>query len=348
MITEKVAIESGSFFGAFLTRFSLALLVAAVCFAGSCSGDGRQNGRNGGEKDAASGSPGAFVRVLGTVQDGGLPHAACTCSHCEAARHDPARRRWVACLAVCFPSEGRALLIDATPDIRTQLDQVRDVGQHPDGRTDRHPVDGVLLTHAHIGHLIGLAFFGFEAVHTKDLPVFCTPRMAVFLRSNGPWDLLVQRREIVLREQQPGASFPMGPGVTATSLAVPHRDEHSDTVGYFLRGPRSSLLYVPDTDSWRAWTRPLPEALEGVDVAILDGTFYSANELPGRDISEVRHPLMTETMSLLGPLVRSGRTRVFFSHLNHSNPALDARGKEIRAIEGRGFHVLEEGQEFAL
>ena len=73
MITEKVAIESGSFFGAFLTRLSLALLVAAVCFAGSCSGDGRQNGRNGGEKDAASGSPGAFVRVLGTVQDGGLP-----------------------------------------------------------------------------------------------------------------------------------------------------------------------------------------------------------------------------------------------------------------------------------
>jgi len=50
------------------------------------------------------------------------------------------------------------------------------------GAVDRSPLTGVFLTHAHIGHYLGLAFFGFEAISTKDLPVYCTPRMAAFLK----------------------------------------------------------------------------------------------------------------------------------------------------------------------
>ena len=290
--------------------------------------------------------------LLGTAQDGGLPHAACTCRRCEAARKDPARARGIASLALVLPPVGelprQVLLIDASPDIRTQLDALADVRDAPADRTDRTPVDGVLLTQAHIGHYLGLAFFGFEAVNTQGLATYCTPRMAEFLRRNGPWSQLVSLGNLDLRPTEPGTPVDLGAGVTATALSVPHRDELSDTVGYLLRGPHRSLLYVPDTDSWSRWPRPLPEVLAGVDLALLDGSFYSLDELPGRDLSTVPHPLITTTMDLLQPLVDAGRTQVYFTHFNHSNPALEPDSPARQAIEARGFHVLEDGQELAL
>jgi len=115
-----------------------------------------------------------------------------------------------------------------------------------------------------------------------------------------------------------------------------------------LRGPRRSLLYVPDTDGWERWDPPLTDCLAGVDVAILDGTFFSTDELPGRDVASIGHPLIADSMDLLEPLVRSGRLEVHFTHLNHSNPALDEDGEALHAIRQRGFHVAREGQEFPL
>jgi pyrroloquinoline quinone biosynthesis protein B len=251
-------------------------------------------------------------------------------------------------LALIVPRAGEAYLIDATPDLRDQLAMIQDSARAPRGAVDRDPLDGVLLTHAHIGHYSGLVFFGFEAIHTRELPVFCTPRMAAFLRSNGPWSQLVALGNIVLREVHDGAPFVLGREVEVTPVAVAHRDELSDTVGFLLRGPRARVLYVPDTDGWEAWPRPVREVLSGVDVAILDGTFYSAGEVPGRDPSSIPHPLIPATMDLLEPLVREGRLRVYLTHLNHTNPALDPDSSERARIESRGFRVLEEGQQFEL
>ncbi len=305
------------------------------------------------EETTVSDEPGPYVRVLGTAQDGGFPHAACGCSRCELARHDPAVRRGVASLGLIVPSTAggqaaKVYLIDATPDVRRQIDMLADVRDAPEGRVDRAPVDGVMLTHAHLGHYTGLAFFGFEAVHTNKLPVFCTPAMAEFLSSNGPWSQLVTIGNVELRQVAPGSSFELGGGVRVELLPVPHRDEFADTVGFVLRGPRRSLLYVPDTDSWDAWKTPLPDVLRDVDVAILDGSFYSLDELPGRDISQVKHPLITVSMDLLQAIVDAGETEVYFSHMNHTNPVLMPGSTERDEIEKRGFHVLEDGQEIGL
>jgi pyrroloquinoline quinone biosynthesis protein B len=283
------------------------------------------------------------------VQDGGLPHVACTCVRCERARREPAFRRHVASLAIHLPAGNKVFLIDATPDLGEQLEAVRQLrGRAPLGRVDRAPVDGVLLTHAHIGHYLGLAFFGFETVHTQGLPVWASPRMAAFLRANGPWSQLVTKGEVELREVRPGEPVALGEGVTVTPLQVPHRDEYSDTMAFFVRGPRRTVLYVPDTDSWRAWPRPLTEVLRGVDVALLDGTFYSLDELPGRAVSAIGHPLITETMDLLQPLVAAKKLAVAFTHLNHSNPALEPESPARKAIDSRGFRVLAEGEEIGL
>jgi pyrroloquinoline quinone biosynthesis protein B len=294
--------------------------------------------------------PGPRVVVLGTVQDGGLPQTGCDCSHCAAARKNPGLARHVASLAIHVPKTGHVYLVDATPDLPAQVEMIHAFHSYPEGKTDRTPVDGVLLTHAHIGHYLGLAHFGFESLNTHGIPSWVSPRMAEYLRTNGPWSQLVKLGNITLREFQPGASFVLEEGVAIVPIQVPHRDELSDTMAFLIRGPEKTLLYVPDTDSWRAWPRPLTEILEKekVDVALLDGTFYSPDELPDRDVTKIKHPLITDTMDLLGPLVKAGKLRVYFTHLNHSNPALEANGRARTAIEARGFRVLDEGEEFGL
>lgn len=290
----------------------------------------------------------AFVRILGTVQDGGLPHAACEHEGCRRARAGQAPPRWISSLAIVLPESQEVFLIDATPDIRPQLDLLRDVRTLPDDRVDRSPLAGVFLTHAHIGHYLGLAFFGFEAVHTRDLPVWATPRMAAFLRANGPWSQLVTMRNLELRELTPESPVHLAPDVSVMPFAVPHRDEFSDTVGYLIRGPARTLLFVPDTDKWTTWQPTLEERLEGVDTALLDGTFFSAAELPGRSVEEIGHPLIGNTMERLEDRVRQGGLEVLFIHLNHSNPALAPGSEAAAALAARGFAVAREGQEFPL
>ena len=289
-----------------------------------------------------------YLLVLGTAQDGGLPHAACTCPRCDAARHDPKRRRSIASIAIIVPSTGRRFLIDATPDLREQIDRLPAGGAHARGKVDRSPVDGVLLSHAHAGHYLGLAFFGFEAVHTSSLPVYATPRMAAFLKDNAPWSRLSSRGEIALREAPAGVPFELDDGVRVTPFAVPHRDEDSDTVGFKIEGRRHVVTYVPDTDTWDAWSEPARRALAESDTALVDGTFFAADELPGRDVKTIGHPLMVTTMDRFAANVRSGRLRVLFTHLNHSNHALEPGGAERRAILSRGFAVAEDGQRLPL
>lgn len=292
-----------------------------------------------------------YLRVLGTAQDGGFPHAACECDRCDAAREDPGVARAVASLAVVLPESDRVYLVDATPDVRRQLDALADVRHPPHGKVDRSPVDGVLLTHAHIGHYLGLAFFGFEAVSAPGIPTFCTPRMAEFLRTNGPWGLLVELGNLTLTEVVPGGSVTLGDGVSAQAIAVPHRDEYTDTVAWLFRGPRRAVLYVPDTDRWETWERPIEEWVAEVDVALVDGTFYSPDELPGRRVEQIGHPLITLSMDRLAEYAvpdRPEEARVRFIHLNHSNPALEAGGEAAREIERRGFAVVDDGDEIPL
>jgi pyrroloquinoline quinone biosynthesis protein B len=311
---------------------------------------------------------GARLRVLGTVQDGGLPHAGCWCDHCERARRDLQYRRFVSSVALLLPGETgipQVFLIDVSPDIREQLHMLGDVRKASSAGAGRDIVDGVFLTHAHIGHYLGLAFFGFEAMNTRDLPVSCTPRMAGFLRANGPWSQLVRLDNIRLREVAPGAPVDLPVvgnryQVSVKPIQVPHRDEYSDTVGYVIRRtgspagsaaePGRTVFYVPDTEPWRNWKPSLAEVIEEerIDTLLVDGTFYSSSELPGRSVTSIGHPLMTDSMDLLEPLVRAARLTVYFTHLNHSNPVLDPASAAARDVTTRGFHVAREGLELPL
>ncbi len=280
-------------------------------------------------------APGPYAVVLGVAQDGGVPHAGCRQPFCVEARQDQARRRRVASLGLVDPAAGRRFLVDATPDF---ADQIESLGGRP---------DGILLTHAHIGHYLGLAQLGREVLGARNVPVFCTPSMAKFLRENKPWSRLVALENITIREVAPGSEIVLTDNLRATPIRVPHRDEDSDTVAWLIRGPSRAILWLPDIDKWEKWDRSLPALLEDPAlVAFVDGTFQSADEIPGRSIAEIPHPLVSETAALMAGMPQA-RGRVYLVHLNHTNRLLwDENAKA--ALAERGVGVATEGQRIPL
>ena len=272
--------------------------------------------------------------VLGIAQDGGVPHAGCRQSLCVEARKDPARRRRVASLGLVDPAGGKRFIIDATPDFAGQMEAL---GGRP---------DGILLTHAHVGHYLGLAQLGREVLGARLVPVYCTPSMAAFLRANKPWSRLVELENISVREVAPGSEVTLTGSLRAMPIRVPHRDEDSDTVAWLIRGPARSILWLPDIDKWEKWDRSLPAFLEDpASIAFVDGTFASADEIPGRSIAEIPHPLASETAGILAGAPAKGR--VYLVHLNHTNRLLwDSEARA--ALEARGVGVAEEGQRIPL
>jgi pyrroloquinoline quinone biosynthesis protein B len=291
-----------------------------------------------GEK--AIGSSRVYAVVLGIAQDGGVPHIGCRQELCVAARRHPERRRRVASLGLVDERSGRRYLIDATPDLPSQLESLHGGRGWPDRA---RPVDAIFLTHAHAGHYAGLLYLGREALGARGVPVHATPRMARFLRENGPWSQLVSLGQIDLRELPPGQPMALAPDLEVTPFAVPHRDELSDTVGYRVRGPSRTLLFIPDIDKWERWERRVEDEVAGVDTALVDGTFFEEGELPGRSLAEIPHPLVEETAARLGRV----RARVFLVHLNHTNRLL-WDGAARRRLLARGLAVAAEGQEIPL
>ena len=185
--------------------------------------------------------------------------------------------------------------------------------------------------------------FGREVASTRAIPVHCTPRLADFLRENGPWKQLVELENIRLETLTPGVPFEPIPGLQVTAISVPHRDEYSDTVAFRLSGNRRTVLFAPDIDRWT--DRMLDELLTDVDLAYLDATFYDGRELPGRDLSEIPHPLIVETMNRLAEEADARPGRLRFIHLNHTNPALHGSGLRLE-IEKRGFRIADRGERF--
>ncbi|MCF6228293.1 MAG: MBL fold metallo-hydrolase, partial [Planctomycetes bacterium] len=220
--------------------------------------------------------------VIGSGQDGGLPQFGARLAADATARLDPLARRLGPSLVILDDS-GRCLIIDVSPDIKEQEDRLLKLPAYA-GREAGNPCDAVILTHAHMGHYAGLVHFGREAANTNDLPVWCSQKMASFLRGNAPWEQLVTLNNIDLKTDI--AEFEPWPGLQIRTVFVPHRGEYTDTIGVSIN---NKLLYVPDIDSWQQW----PEARSEVakhEVCLLDATFYSPDELPNRDLSKISHP----------------------------------------------------------
>jgi pyrroloquinoline quinone biosynthesis protein B len=323
-------------------------LAALALFAASACGE-RESGaptRDERPSDAASSAAqlptdGVALLLLGTAQDAGAPQLACRAACCERLRAR-GERVLVASAALVDARERKTYLLDATPDLREQLDHPALLPHlHPGAR----PLDGILLTHAHAGHYLGLAFLGRESLAADAVPLFATERMRRFLEGAGPWELLLRAGHAELRDMEPGRPLALSSRLEVEPFAVPHRDEYSDTVGFQIRGPRRRAIYLPDVDRL---DEPLWRHLLATDVLLLDGTFFADGELAHRDMSQVPHPRMRETLARWSAAPATARPELWFLHLNHTNPALDPASPAAREVESAGARIARAGDTIAL
>ncbi len=291
----------------------------------------------------ASADEGVYIHVLGIAQDAGYPQTGCYQPHCMRAWEDKSLRRTASSIAVIDASTQSKYLFDATPDMREQLYQLHVVA--PDGE---YTLNGVFLTHAHIGHYVGIMHFGHEAMGAKNIPVYVMPRMHEYLSTNGPWDQLVRYKNIALQMMDDGGTIELGEQLRVTPIRVPHRDEYSETVGYRIDGPNKSAVFIPDIDKWKDWSTDIRDIIRSVDYALLDASFFADGELPGRDMSAIKHPFVADSMALFEDMTDEEKSHVIFIHMNHTNPLLIDGSKEQAIVTERGFKFAYEGMRLEL
>jgi pyrroloquinoline quinone biosynthesis protein B len=283
-----------------------------------------------------------YVVVLGVAQDAGIPQMGCASPFCERARRDDSLRQTVASIALVDPEDGGRWIFDATPDLPDQFESLKSA---TDDRSNR--LDGIFLTHAHIGHYTGLMYLGREAMNTSGVRVYAMPRMRTMLEENAPWSQLVRLGNITLETLADSVEVRVSARLSVEPFLVPHRDEFSETVGFRIAFGKRSLVFIPDIDKWQRWDRRLADVVRENDLLLLDGTFYADGEIP-RPLAEVPHPFVTETAELLKDLPLSERRKVRFIHFNHSNPLIQGDRRKIADLRRRGFGIAREGERLSL
>ncbi|MFT7244435.1 MAG: pyrroloquinoline quinone biosynthesis protein B [Candidatus Azotimanducaceae bacterium] len=278
-----------------------------------------------------------YLFVLGVVQDAGYPQAGCLAPHCLPGWQDVRLRRGAVSLGLIDPTALKKYMFEATPNFPEQLYQLE-----REAPGDKFEFSGIFLTHAHVGHYTGLMFLGHEVMGASSTPVYAMPRMTRFLKEHGPWSQLVSFQNIDLKPLQDQVAQELG-DLKVTPFLVPHRDEYSETVGYRIEGPNKSALFIPDINKWRDWKTDIAKLIKTVDYALLDGAFYADGELPGRDMSVIPHPFVSETMTRLKHLSREERNKVWFIHMNHTNPLLNSESDESQFVRSEGYNIATEG-----
>jgi len=282
-----------------------------------------------------------YIYILGNVQDAGLPHIGCQHEFCKD-KFNEFEEYFTTSIAVIDPFNKKYILFEASPDLPYQLNYL-------DKKIFKQFLlpESVFITHAHIGHYAGLMYFGREALGSKDLKVNVLPKMANFLKTNGPWSQLVEINNINVQEIDFGQKANYLSNISITPIKVPHRDEYSETAAYQIIGKNKKALFIPDIDKWQKWDKNIIELVHEFDYLLLDATFYESAEI-NRDISEIPHPLVTETMNLLKELTQEDKNKVYFIHMNHTNLMLDPESKLSKLVISKGFNIARLGQKLYL
>lgn len=285
---------------------------------------------------------GVSAVVLGSLQDGGLPHIGCRCRNCLAAGQGD-QPLYVASLAIVDHRGARARvwLIDATPDIKYQIALLAEwLGPHPKRPGRLRQVDGIFLSHAHMGHIGGLPQLGPEAMAAQQLTVYAAHGLVSLLSESRLWRPVVDN--LRLKAFAPKERLTLAPDLHITPIPVPHRDEWEvGTYAFRIQGPSSALLYLPDIDAWEEWPKARQQ-LGAVQYALVDASFYHPDELGGRP--PVAHPLVPHTLDLFSDLP----CQLVLTHLNHTNPLLAAESAEKAAVLESGVLIAQTGQRFPL
>ena len=280
------------------------------------------------------------VTLLGVAQDGARPQAGCTQPCCAGLTAEDTM--FPVSLGIIDDS-GDGHLIEAT---RYLSEQFRIWGASS--------LDSVWLTHAHFGHVDGLGLFGKETMASRNLDLHVSDEMFHLIEETPQLAIMLKQGVFNDNVFQNGQHIPLNGQLSIYPIKVPHRDEFSDMHAFLSCGPKKRLLFLTDHDSWqqtldfhhqpdiRSWLRHLQ-----VDIALLDGTFWSEDELGGRSQENVPHPPVKQTLQMLGPR-KADDPEIIFIHLNHTNPLYDESSPAYQEVIENGWQVGVQGQTFTL
>jgi pyrroloquinoline quinone biosynthesis protein B len=303
------------------------------------------------------------VRLLGTAAGGGFPQWNCGCPNCRAVRAGEPRAsaRTQACIAIGAEEE-RWFLVGASPDIRAQIESFPPL--HPRGGVRGSPIEGILLTGADLDHVLGL--FALREGGALHIHATATVRRALceglgleaVLRHycGVKWHEPPDRPSpLLLRDGQPSGllyqAFP-APGKPPKYREGTTAPDPGDCTGYLIEDPsmRGRLAVLPGA---AALDEDVLARLHGCNAVLIDGTFWSEDELAGlgagdTPASAMGHLPVGGARGSLELIARLPARRKIYLHINNTNPILLDDSPERRQVEARGVEVGRDGLEFVL
>ncbi len=297
-----------------------------------------------------------IVRVLGSAAGGGVPQWNCACRNCSEARAGRQPRRTQSGVAISADGE-RWLLLNCSPDIASQIEDFAPLQPRALRAT---PIAGMLFTDANVDHLGGLAVLRQSGSHRFVLRSSAAVReMAMQQPAFAPFSR-APHRWLDISLDAPCA--PVGDGdvvgdrLTVRAIPVPGKTPGYDgrrgvpgaVVAYEITeaGKTNHLLFAPVFSRIDA---TLQSAIASAQVAFLDGTFYTDDELPSQKLLEKRaeslgHQPVSDTLTQL----RGARCRIIFTHINNSNPMLDPRSEAYERLSEAGAELASDGMHLNL
>jgi pyrroloquinoline quinone biosynthesis protein B len=304
------------------------------------------------------------VKILGSAAGGAFPQWNCACPNCSALRAGTfsGKARSQAQLAISADANSWFLL-GASPDLRAQIESTPEL--HPSVGVRESPISGAVLLNADIDHGLGLLLLR----ELQPLYVFATESIRRILTEDNSMFAMLQRvpdqvrwtdfapatwfslhdpagndSKLRCRALSVGEHFPAY--VSPAKRAQLSANEAS--LGVFVQSPSGKrLAYMPAVPHI---THALREELEGVDVLLFDGTFWSDDELiriqgSGQTAKQMGHVPVSCSLKQLAQL---HCPRKIYIHINNTNPMLNETGAEYRQVRDAGWEIAEDGWQFEL
>lgn len=299
-----------------------------------------------------------LVKILGASAGGGFPQWNCNCPGCQAARlpsgqhqrrSHRAKSLTQSSIAV-QASNGTWLLVNASPDVRSQLEMLR--GQEEFSSARSNPFAGIILTDAEIDHTTGLILL---RESSQPLKVYSTPRVKQALTTGYPLFSTLQNYcgvEWFSLEQTmtlSGLEIEVFPLSRKPPKYMQEKTESEEIWGVGLtfcdRATGGILTYTPGLAELND---SIKERFEASHCILVDGTCWQNDELPAlgigsRTARQMGHlPLSGEDGSL-SQLAKLATPRKILVHINNTNPILIPDSNERQAVEAAGIEIGYDG-----
>jgi pyrroloquinoline quinone biosynthesis protein B len=301
------------------------------------------------------------IRVLGSGAGGGFPQWNCNCRNCHRIRRGQMRGKPRTQSSIAVSSDDKNwLLFNTSPDIRAQLEAFPAI--QPQEGIRGTGIKAIMLIDGQIDHSTGLLMLR----EGKPLDIYCSEMVKQDLSSGFPVFNMLEHYCTVRQHNVPldGGSFTI-PGIDDLRFYThslkskappysPHRhDPHDgDNIGVIIEQISSGkkLYYAPGLGEIEPHVL---QAMQEVDCLLVDGTFWTDDEMVQAGISskrarEIGHLPQSGPGGMIAVLNGIAKARKILIHINNTNPILDEDSPERQALDAAGIEVAYDGLEILL